>query len=118
MTKTRAKAGGEVGMNGDFYLGGEFLPSTDAPKGTYSSKDKCKAATRKQEIAPYVWEVPPAGMWSLLQTYGQVWAWNQDRTQTIGIANVSVEYFGAEYLSKAAAAAEMWNSGQRWIAKA
>ena len=29
---TRAKAGGEVGMNGEFYAGGTFLPNTKLGK--------------------------------------------------------------------------------------
>lgn len=31
-TKTRAKRGGEVGMNGEFYAGGTFLPNTKLGK--------------------------------------------------------------------------------------
>jgi hypothetical protein len=32
----RARKGGETGMNGEFYKGGTFLPSTEAPKGTHT----------------------------------------------------------------------------------
>ena len=32
MTRTRAKRGGEVGKNGEFYSGGTFLPSTTLGK--------------------------------------------------------------------------------------
>jgi hypothetical protein len=31
-TATRAKVGGEVGMNGEFYAGGTFLPNTKLGK--------------------------------------------------------------------------------------
>jgi hypothetical protein len=31
-TATRAKVGGEVGMNGEFYAGGTFLPNTNLGK--------------------------------------------------------------------------------------
>lgn len=31
-TMTRAKRGGEVGMNGEFYAGGTFLPNTKLGK--------------------------------------------------------------------------------------
>lgn len=37
MTKRRAKKGGEVGRNGEFYPGGKFLPSTRLPKGSRPS---------------------------------------------------------------------------------
>jgi hypothetical protein len=35
-TATRAKAGGEVGMNGEFYAGGTFLPNTKLGKMSLS----------------------------------------------------------------------------------
>ncbi len=31
-TRVRAKKGGEYGVNGEFYEGGKFLPSTQLPK--------------------------------------------------------------------------------------
>ena len=31
-TQTRAKVGGEIGMNGEFYAGGTFLPNTQLGK--------------------------------------------------------------------------------------
>jgi hypothetical protein len=30
-TQDRAKAGGEIGTNGEFYEGGKFLPHTEKP---------------------------------------------------------------------------------------
>ena len=54
-TRPQAKKGGEVGTNGEFYRGGLFLPSTEKPKRHGSVKFQ-----GKKEIAPYVWEVPPA----------------------------------------------------------
>lgn len=55
MTQKRAKAGGEIGPNGQEYKGGAFIATTTSPKG---QKDK-KARTGRQEIAPGVWEVAP-----------------------------------------------------------
>jgi len=45
-----AKKGGEIGINGAFYEGGQFLPSTTNEKGTSSRR-----GDRKIEIEPYVW---------------------------------------------------------------
>jgi len=45
----RAQIGGEVGVNGEFYEGGKFLPSTEKGKG------KTVKLQGKVEIAPYVW---------------------------------------------------------------
>lgn len=41
--KARAQAGGETGMNGYIYKGGQFLPNTEAPPGTWRVKRKGKA---------------------------------------------------------------------------
>ena len=35
---SRAKSGGEIGQNGEFYDGGQFLPSTDLPKGAKAKR--------------------------------------------------------------------------------
>lgn len=34
----RAKAGGEIGMNGEFYEGGQFIAGTTMPKGAPSAR--------------------------------------------------------------------------------
>ena len=59
MAQQRAKVGGEVGTNGEWYNGGEFLPSTQLPKMTKTAKRK---SSGKRQIAPYKWEVAPAEM--------------------------------------------------------
>jgi hypothetical protein len=47
-----APEGGCIGVNGEFYTGGEFLPSNpDRPKGMYSTQ-----GARKRELEPYVWD--------------------------------------------------------------
>jgi len=48
----RAPKGGIIGVNGDFYEGGKFLPSNlNRPRGRSTSFGK----NRKCEIEPYVW---------------------------------------------------------------
>lgn len=55
---SRAKVGGEVGANGEWYAGGQFIATTDKPKtGRRQSK-----SGRKVEVEPYVWQVAPEGM--------------------------------------------------------
>jgi len=51
----RAKAGGEIGANGEHYKGGAFIANTDAPKG----KTRKHTKTGKREVAPYTWEMQP-----------------------------------------------------------
>jgi hypothetical protein len=60
VTKTgHAKIGGETAeSNGFFYKGGQFLPSTDLPPGSFRVGKKLVKA-RKMEIEPYKWEAQP-----------------------------------------------------------
>lgn len=55
---TRATKGGQVGCNGEFYKGGEFLPSTQLPKRGAASR---KAASHRALVKPGVIDVVPAG---------------------------------------------------------
>ena len=52
----QAKKGGEIGLNGEFYKGGQFLPSSE---NTIKGEHKV-LVTGKREIMPYTWEVQPA----------------------------------------------------------
>lgn len=55
-----AKAGGEVAKtNGYFYKGGQFLPSTDLPPGSFRVGKKIVKA-KKMETAPSQWETQPS----------------------------------------------------------
>jgi hypothetical protein len=62
INQPRASKGGEVGINGLYYSGGSFLPSTDNAKLPKRRKGK---GTGKQEIAPYEWAVSPVGFESI-----------------------------------------------------
>lgn len=54
----QAKAGGELGINGEWYEGGQFLPNYETTiKGAV--KVTILKGTKK-EVAPYVWEAAPA----------------------------------------------------------
>lgn len=63
----QAKAGGEIGKNGEFYKGGQFLPSSE---NTIKGAQKTQPPTGKQLIAPYVWEVAPED--GLLAIYARI----------------------------------------------
>lgn len=56
MANGRAKAGGEIGKNGEFYRGGSFLPTTRLPKQGAAGR---VAKTSRALIEPgVVGEVP------------------------------------------------------------
>ena len=50
----RAKSGGEVGPNGEWYPGGAFIATTEMPKMARAKRDK--AAKGRKEIEPYKYE--------------------------------------------------------------
>ena len=56
MAKRRAKAGGEIGKNGEFYPGGTFLPSTHLPKqgsqGRKAGSGLCLVAPGERAMVP------------------------------------------------------------------
>lgn len=109
---TRAIKGGEIGMNGEAYEGGQFLPNTTLGK---MGKKARAAATRKVEIAPYTYEIAPEGKSSIYRR----------------IAGTTAQWkvFGKEfqpfwpYLSQQSQEAQdeavkliaLWNAGERWI---
>ena len=71
--RTQAAPGGQTGVNGYFYKGGQFLPSTQAPPGFFRVKGK-NVRTRREQIAPYQWEFPPEGhpmrsIWALVSAW-------------------------------------------------
>ncbi len=81
LTHTRAKAGGEIGMNGERYEGGQFLPSTTLPKMT---KQRSRKGSGKQEIAPYVWDVAPTeNHKSIYKMVGELTQINNDKMEAI-----------------------------------
>ena len=61
-TQKRAAKGGEIGANGEFYAGGKFINTVEENS---KSLKVAKKTTRKQEVAPYVWEVQPEGKISI-----------------------------------------------------
>jgi hypothetical protein len=66
--QSRAKSGGEIGPNGEWYPGGAFIATTELSKMAKASRDK--AASGRKEIEPYKYEVPPAGQLSIYGNLG------------------------------------------------
>lgn len=53
----QAKKGGQLGINGEQYKGGQFLPNH---KDTVKGATKRPQSKGKQPVAPYKWELPPS----------------------------------------------------------
>ena len=105
----RAKPGGEYGANGEWYEGGQWIANTDHPK----NNKKKYTPSRRQEIAPWFYEVPPEGKSSLYATWSGTWEKCESgfRCRT----DLPVDYWGEDYLKESEAMAQRWNSGERWI---
>ena len=109
----RAAKGGEYGANGEWYEGGKFINTVPENGKKEGSKPK---ASRKQEIAPYVWEVAPEGKRSLYRQFAGVFGRVEngvavmlynDRLPTI------LNYVGRT-LEEAQNILDRWNAGERW----
>jgi hypothetical protein len=55
MKMEKAPKGGTYGKNGEWYKGGQFLPSSEK---TVKGAIKIKKGSGKRVIAPYIWERP------------------------------------------------------------
>lgn len=64
----RAKKGGQVGMNGEFYAGGQFLPSTDMPKKVRA--DMARIASGKSKVDEGVYETLTPGEFAPYEMIG------------------------------------------------
>lgn len=113
-TQARAAKGGVVAKNGEYYEGGKFLPSTELPK----SAPKKRTGTGKQEVAPYVWEVPAEeGARSLYRQFAGVFGVVRN-----GVAELRTDDRLTDtlvyYRTTLAGARKMiddYNAGIRWI---
>ena len=63
-TAKRARAGGERGVNGEWYEGGKFLPSTHAPKRAPASR---RRGPRRAMVEPGVFAEVPDGKQAIYQ---------------------------------------------------
>ena len=117
MSNGRAKAGGERGVNGEWYAGGEFLPSTQLGKQPTKARSR---STGKQEIAPFVWEVPAEGKTSLYRPISAFIDWPYWRATGIAIAAPTIiAAYSRNYphfdANRILLLVEAWNNGERWM---
>ena len=111
-TQTRAKVGGEVGANGEFYEGGKFL-NTVADKG----KGKpAKPKARKVQVEPYVWVV--SDRTPIFSMVGAQAGYVDRYAPAKGICPsvAGVAYYGDTF--RGVSVAELcarFNAGERWL---
>lgn len=111
---TRAKKGGETGMNGEFYAGGTFLPKTKLGK---MAKTARVYGSGKQEIEPYKWEVAPEGKKSIYRKIAGIIGTADNKTAKIRTDDRfldTLEYLGMK-MEEAQNIINLYNAGERWM---
>lgn len=114
MIQTRAKKGGQIGKNGEFYAGGTFLPTTQLSKMT---RPTVQRGSGKQQIEPYKWEVAPEGKKSLFSQINGVIGTCTATTAKIR-TDAAFESTLAYYeitMAQAINMIDLYNSGERWM---
>lgn len=111
----RAQKGGEYGINGFWYNGGQYLPNTQLNPMGKSETVKGK----KQEVAPYKWEVAPSANHHSIYRIISLICVNDNGKLTLN-PRLNPEGMGwkNEDLSGFNTLVEMYNSGERWVVKA
>jgi hypothetical protein len=106
-----AKAGGEIGANGEFYKGGQFV--ADNPE-TVKSK-YLKSPVRRICIEPYKWITANAdtfGIWQQIEQLTFRYLWGKEMPIADWYTSDSVDEQNAEYYK---ALLEMYKRGERTI---
>jgi len=106
----RAAKGGEFGANGEWYEGGKFINTVPENRKLEGSRPR---GTGKQEIAPYTWEVAPAGERSLYRQFAGLFGKVIDGVAIMNCSDVTLRYFG-KTREEAQALVDRWNAGERW----
>jgi hypothetical protein len=109
-SQKRAKIGGEVGRNGEFYAGGTFLPSTTLTKMTRAVANK----SRKVQIEPCVW-VASEGRKSLYEAIaGLVGTVTRDGVAVANQNDTALRYIGVSR-EQSQEMCDRYNAGERWL---
>ena len=109
----RAKAGGEVGMNAEFYPGGTFLPSTRLPKG---ERPRYSSGSGRMLVAPGQLEVAPEpGLVAIFEGIRSIIRQRPDGTvEPLPRNHPYWEHSGNDY-ARVADLCDRWNAGERWM---
>lgn len=116
---TQATKGGEKGINGEFYKGGQFMAGSEKTvKGAQNGASGNRKA-RKMQTARGEWEIAPEGMLPLYRWMGaHVWI-NPENQQAEPFTRFNAKGMGwqmtqEEAMRDAQRIADLWNSGERW----
>lgn len=109
-SQKRAKQGGEIGKNGEFYAGGTFLPSTTLTKMTRT----VAKGSRKVQIQPYTW-VASEGRKSLFEAFAGVFGTvSREGVATLTASPATLAYYRTSR-DEAQEMIDRYNNGERWL---
>jgi hypothetical protein len=104
---------GEYGPNGEFYVKGMWIATTDLPKKT--RRKIANAAKGKREIEPYKWEVPPLGKSPIFRLGGTELNLRQGE-ESVFMPYVSQRYGNnPKYIQKLQQLVDKWKAGERYF---
>jgi hypothetical protein len=118
MTNGKARAGGQYGRNGEFYQGGQFLPSSERTiKGEFGNSSKTKKArVRRVEIAPREWAEAPEGKRSIWKTVAGTFAkYDWDTGNLVLNTNAQMLTYFDTTEAEVQDLVDRWNAGERWM---
>lgn len=115
MASRRAKKGGETGVNGSAYKGGQFLPgSKNTVKGeSIINLDGKKSASRLCLVEPGKLERVEAGKTSIYQRIKE-FTRNEEGVLFISAKPVTLQYYGFDE-QELQNLVDKFNSGERFI---
>ena len=117
MANGKAKKGGQYGKNGEFYRGGQFLPSSpNTIKGEFGSSGTKKTSVYRVEIGPREWVEAPEGKRSIWTTIAGIFAkydWDTGRL-VLRTNPQTLTYFDTTE-DEAQNLVDRWNAGERWM---
>ena len=104
-------------MNGEHYNGGQFLPSTEMPKGTPAAK--ARKMPRKVQVQYGQWIDRPEGAVSIYEAIAGTRA--NVNGSTASRAEAGIRYYGAAVTFMARDCGDIdtliarYNNGERWV---
>lgn len=110
-TQKRAKAGGELGANNEWYEGGKFIATQDLPKRI---RDKlAKKAVGRVQVDGYKWEQPQPGQMSILDKLAGTVL--NPRNGEVNEGYLEYIHATPEQVSMYKDLAQKWINGERWV---
>ena len=115
----RAQVGGEVGANGFFYNGGQFLPKTKLAKMSKRAQKELKEYTdKRQQVTPFEWATPEDISVRALYPLCSLAINGQTLLPLERIEQIAKGYgWGAGAAKEVQEQAQRWLNGERWVSQ-